>query len=191
MSHVVLYSIIQKSARISLPGTGRPRTGPADRSVVDLRCGDRSRPERSTKLPAPRQRSDRVPTGPQGPYELPAGVLRVGPLAAGENIGGGVTELRPGMDGDVRLGDQPQGGNTLGVKMVRHFVQEGRTALVDRAAQRVFDEALVVEQFGGAVIQLRDAVRSVHFQSWGTPFRHIPESSTVPRTGHEAPAIHA
>ena len=60
--------------------------------------------------------------------QIGARLFGAGPLAAGQHVAGGVVVLGPGVDRDVRFGDESQRGHALGVKSVRHLLEQRREA---------------------------------------------------------------
>lgn len=66
---------------------------------------------------------------------MKAGGLGVGPLTASEHIAGGVAVFGPGVDGDMRLRQQPQGRDALRRELVRNFAKQFGVAVVNGLAQ--------------------------------------------------------
>ena len=71
-------------------------------------------------------------------------IVRLGG-AAHEYVERGVTRLRPGVDGDVALGQHRDAGNPIRLEMVHMDVQERRACRINAAAQRRLDEIDIVE----------------------------------------------
>lgn len=87
-----------------------------------------------------------------------AGAPRVRVLAAREDIDGPVTELRPRVHRDVRLGQQAQRGHALGLELGGDDVQQRGHALPRRLGHGLAHMGEVVEQVRRALAKLEDAM---------------------------------
>ena len=83
-------------------------------------------------------------------------------VTAGEHIHGGITALGPGVDGDVRFGQQGQSSDALGFESVGDQVEKGRTSTFRCSCDGGSHESFVVEPDWIAVVQLKDAVFANH-----------------------------
>lgn len=63
-----------------------------------------------------------------------AGPFRVAGFSACKDVARGVPELRPGMDRDMRLGQQGERGHALWFEAMRNIVEEGGTGFLSRIA---------------------------------------------------------
>ena len=93
------------------------------------------------------------------------GALWHGVVAAGEHVNGGIARFRPGMNREVRFGQQRQTGHPLWLEVVCDQVQQCGAGLLHGAADQASKKSFIIEPGWIAAIQLKDAMFAHWFHS--------------------------
>jgi hypothetical protein len=95
---------------------------------------------------------------PQLLDEIVGGRLRLEDIAAGEHVDGGVAILRPGVDGEVRFGNDDDAADAERIELVEHHVHDGRLRALGRLDHGRLHGLEAVERLRVAVEQLEQQV---------------------------------
>src|SRR3569832_678060 len=98
----------------------------------------------------------RALTGAELLGEVSIGGLTVEYLAAGEDINRGIAELRPGVDREMRLGDDDYSRDSYRIELVEHNLDDGGTRALRRFNHDVFNPLQIVKALTVAVKQIHD-----------------------------------
>lgn len=113
---------------------------------------------RGDPIVPPQERTQLVALRSEGAGEVLTRSLGQRPLTAHEHVARGIAELGPGVDRDVRFGQQGERGDALVVEAMRDLVQQDRSGLLRCLADRFDDRSFVVEHRLRTTVQLEDAM---------------------------------
>ncbi len=84
--------------------------------------------------------------------------------AAGENVGGGVAVLGPGVNREVALSDQHHHRRALRAELVLHTAEHGALRRPGRMQQRGFEPNRIVEKASVDAVQLDQQMRGMNHE---------------------------
>jgi hypothetical protein len=111
----------------------------------------------------PAEAGEFVGRGLQLRHQHLAGPFWHGVISAGEDIHGGVARFRPGVDGDMRFGEEGQSCHPLWIEAVGDQMQECGTSTFGCACDGVPQESFVIELGAVAFVKLENAMFAHRF----------------------------
>ena len=101
-----------------------------------------------------------MPAGTEALHEIVTGLLRLGVLAAREDVDAGVAAFGPGMDGKVGFRQQPYRRYALWMELMAGEVQKSGQALFGCLFDRVANKEHVVKEVRRTAVEFQNAVRA-------------------------------